>query len=456
MSEQDKNMTPIDGVLEELPSAKPEGFVEEFLHDDEVHELVGSDGEDNIEPVDDMMEAFEIEMHMGSDDEDNQDDSIVEDMSRANYAAHKGPVYAVDVHMGAGLVATGGEDHKIFLWSMYKLDETPLACWIAHTDSIVSLKFNETGSLLISGGMDGTVCVWDVTGRCGKVVDTSSDVSTDEPVVILTGPSEVIWVKFSPDYETIMAGSEDGTVWLWYTPQAPEKGAPKLNPDDFMQNVLAHHEGSVHVGEFSPDGKMIVTGSSDGNLIVVDPLSGVAKHTFSSQVDGRFPSGGITACAVHPSSQLILVGSDEGGLALVNSQTGKLISVHESHEDGVESISYSPTNPFVATAGIDGKVCIFDTSNMRRRHVLAHQEPVIKTAWHPVAPLLVTASIDRSLRVWDARNGTLLKTLTAHTEGILDMAVSFPTHAPAGVQPANIRGVAVTGGDDNMAFLFEI
>ena len=67
-----------------------------------------------------------------------------------------------------------------------------------HTDRIRSICFSPSGSLMISGGVDGTIRIWDVAkGRCLR---TSEE-------------EDIIWsVALGPDGNTIVSTSDNGLV----------------------------------------------------------------------------------------------------------------------------------------------------------------------------------------------------------------------------------------------------
>lgn len=147
--------------------------------------------------------------------------------------------------------------------------------------------------------------------------------------------------------------------------------------------VFAGHDSPVHAGEFTPDGKRIVTSDESGNLILWDPREAAPIWKLSA-VDGRFAlDGGITALGVNPSSTLAVVGGAAGGVRVVNLAKGSVVGALEGHEEGesIEAIKFvefgtgatvGQGSGIVATGGTDGKICIWDLSNMKLRTTLQH------------------------------------------------------------------------------------
>jgi len=85
----------------------------------------------------------------------------------------------------------------------------------------------------------------------------------------------------------------------------------------------------------------------------------------------------------------------------------------------------SPDGTFVAAAGYDGTVVLWDTATGAERHRLAgHASWVRRCAVSPDGSLIVSASFDRRLRIWDTATGKLRHELIGHTDGVTDCAIS--------------------------------
>ena len=109
------------------------------------------------------------------------------------------------------------------------------------------------------------------------------------PPAALTGPplrhdSPVIWIEYSPDGRALACGSTDGTVRLWDAGTHKQIGAVPL-------------ASIVYGVAFTPDGKRLACGCADNTirLVDVDSLTEVAElrgheayvHAVAFSSDGK-------------------------------------------------------------------------------------------------------------------------------------------------------------------------
>jgi ribosome assembly protein SQT1 len=394
----------------------------QYIGEDDVIAEIDLEGDEPMDDDDDQ------DMN-GTDGQDREMDST-EDTSEQRVSLHQGSVFSISGHPTQPIAASGGEDDLGYLWDI--TDGEIIARLSGHTDSVTCTAFSSDGEYVSTGGMDGKVRIWRRVG--------SENFQRWEFLTELQGPDEVMWLRWHPKGTVLLAGSNDSTVWLWQLPSG-----------NTMQ-VFAGHTGPVQCGEFTPDGKRIVTACGDGTLILWDPRTPSPVFKLSSS-DARFDLGGITALGVNPSSSLAVVGGEDGGVRVVSLSKGEVIAALAGHKEGesVEAITFielvpgDSSGPGIAvTGGTDGKIVFWDLNTMRQRATGEHQDAVtcLLTRPTPKSHIVVSASADRTLRTWDGKTGTLLREHKGHSGPVLG--------ASLGLEGA----VVLSGGDDGDCLVF--
>ncbi|GLB40424.1 putative WD domain, G-beta repeat [Lyophyllum shimeji] len=392
---------------------------EQFIAPDDVLTEVVDDGD---EPMDDEEEGDELgDLEAGS--------SKIKTNSVQIFADHGKSVFAVAGHPTQPLAASGGEDDLGYIWDI--TDGEIIVKLTGHTDSVTCVAWSFDGDMISTGGMDGKVRIWRRRG--------TENYTTWEFLTELQGPDEVMFLRWHPKGNVLLAGSNDSTVWLWQLPSG-----------NTMQ-VFAGHSGAVNCGEFTPDGKRIITACADGSLIFWDPRSPTPVFKLTGD-DARFNLDGITSLKVNPASTLAVIGGAAGGVRVVNLSKGEVVGALGGHTEGesIEAVDFLDLAAVGGGAGVaatgatDGKVCIWDLSTMRLRSTLQHRDAVTKllTPPSPNGHLVVSASADKTLRTWDARSGTLLREHTGHRAAVLDASLGLG------------GSVVISAGDDGLCMVF--
>lgn len=361
----------------------------------------------------------------GEEERDTGDDTFmadnIPDDSIHTFEGHTAGVYSVAWSpTNPFLVATGGGDDKGFMWyageEAYRSTQGQVIELTGHTDTISSIKFNFDGSILATGGMDGCVKLWKTdTGRC---------------LHSLSGPGDSVeWISWHPRGNVILAGCADYTTWMW-----------SADSGECMQ-VFTGHSASVTCGDFSADGKLVITGGGEGDssLRFWDPRSGVCKTTLQGS---HFHVAGLTALAVHPESGVVLTGSEDGTSKVVAMDTGRIITTLKGHDEdsSIESVLFLPKLSLAATGGMDGKLIVWDVPSSTPRVVCEHPEGITRMICHPLEPIVFTGCIDGIVRAWDVRTGTCTRSFHGHQDAIQDLAISVDgTHVLSGSEDQTAR-----------------
>lgn len=82
----------------------------------------------------------------------------------ASLTAHEGGVDSLAFSPDGSLLITGGRDNLIHVWDWRTQPATPLTTLSGHTKPVLALAFHPVGTLIVSGGGDNQVRLWSVVG----------------------------------------------------------------------------------------------------------------------------------------------------------------------------------------------------------------------------------------------------------------------------------------------------
>jgi WD40 repeat protein len=204
---------------------------------------------------------------------------------------HHGPITCVAFSPDGETCATGGEDQQIRLWET-KTGKLRYRFPTGHHGVVTSVQFTPEAQL-VSAGRDNTVRLWALGEnaakqeaffgpRLGEVVNPG--VSPDGHTILFDHGRELrllnlpdgkargivfnpggssnfsVFALFSPDGHLIVtAGAEEGQLQLWRAP------CPATSNRGYeVRQLLFYQKSTVPTcASFSPDGKLLVTGSKD-------------------------------------------------------------------------------------------------------------------------------------------------------------------------------------------------
>jgi WD40 repeat protein len=152
-------------------------------------------------------------------------------------------------------------------------------------------------------------------------------------------------VAFSPDGKQIVSGSSDRTVSLWDAQTGSQIGNP-----------LTGHTSWVNSVAFSPDGKQIVSGSRDKTVRLWDAQTG---SQIGNPLTGH--TSLVNSVAFSPDGKQIVSGSYDNTVRLWDAQTGSQIGnpLTGQHTDSGSSVAISPDGSQIVQGYVDGTIRVF-------------------------------------------------------------------------------------------------
>lgn len=154
---------------------------------------------------------------------------------------------------------------------------------------------------------------------------------------------------------------------------------------------------------FTDDGKLILSGWSDGKLRAFGPQTGRLMWV----INDAHPKG-VTAIATTSDSRFVVTGGLEGAVRVWSLGRDKqsLVASMKEHRARVEWISMrNSSDEECVSAGADGSCIVWDLSVMKRRIALQSNTLFHGAVYHPDDSQIVTCGTDRKVTYWDTFDG---------------------------------------------------
>lgn len=144
---------------------------------------------------------------------------------------------------------------------------------------------------------------------------------------------------YSPDGKLLASGSDDNTIRLWNIPEGT------------TYKVLEKHLSIVDSVAFSPNGKVFASGSEDGTIILWNIEDGSVIKTI------ELPSLiSASSLSFSPNGELLTAGTFSGTIYLWQVSDGKLLGTLTGHTGSVTGLDYSPDGNLLVSSSYDGTI----------------------------------------------------------------------------------------------------
>jgi WD40 repeat protein/serine/threonine protein kinase len=311
------------------------------------------------------------------------------DMNLAQQAWESGIFGRARAVLERQLPQAGQEDLRGFEWRYLSqlCQDGSQRTLPAHTAVVTGIAFSPDGQTLVTAAEDNSVRLWDVA-------------SWRQVKLLVPWPQSV---AFAPDGK-ILAIAGGSTVKLWDIAARCER-------------AVFPHSTVVAALAFSPNGKLLATGSLDNNVRVWDvaaqrPVGTLRGHTQL-----------LRTVAFSRDGKILASGGSDNTVRLWDVAALKEITTFRRHKSLVGSLSFSSDGKTLASASIDGTVQLYDVVTLQWRTSLPWQRTTIEpVTFSPDGKTLATGGGDGTVRMWDLETKIVVAMLRGHENPIKSLA----------------------------------
>ena len=320
---------------------------------------------------------------------------------------HANTITALAYHPEKNLLASASYDKTIKLWNLDTGDE--IDTLRGHADNVYDIAFSATGDRLASASHDLTVRLWDYERH---VRDPEGSVR------ILKGhDAPVTTLAFHPDGKLLASGSRDHLIKLW-----------NLNTY-LVEKTLSGHQGEVKALAYAADGKFLVSGgglrNKSGQVIVWNTETGKVHANHDGLSDS------VLHVAISKDGKVAAGGAD-GILRIWNPKRSSEALSFRADPQSVSNVAFSPDGLTLASAGLSGRVSLWNSSAGSETLNLAAAGDLETVAFSPKGSLVAAAGLRQGpptgprgvVIAWDLDNPERPHVVTGHRSGVFGLAFS--------------------------------
>ena len=227
-------------------------------------------------------------------------------------------------------------------------------------------------------------------------------------------------LSLDPSFVAPRAGlvkSMTASPWAPLIALTGQKQILLYNSDTFhFLGSLPFPKGQPETLTFHPSGKYLLAGGGiagkSGQVTAWDITTGKELFTVGREFDS------VLAAAITPDLATVALGGPSRLLKIWNTRENVQTHSIKKHTDWITALAASPNGKFFASGDRNGGIHVWDLNGNEIHSLREHQGGITTLAFRSDSKLLASTAEDGQLIIWNMKNGSPVKKVKAHTEGI--------------------------------------
>lgn len=211
-----------------------------------------------------------------------------------------------------------------------------------------------------------------------------------------------------PDGKTMISGSSDKTIKCWELSTGKEIKTFKGHNDRITGLAVTH------------DGKHMISGSDDRTIRIWELENGKVIRVLKGH------GGSITCVSVTTDGKHIISGSDDETLKLWVLSTGKEVRTFKGHTYYVNCVTITPGNKKIISGSSDRTLKLWDLECGKEIYTFeGHTDYVNCVSVTADGQYMISGSSDRTLKLWEISSGKEIRTFEGHDAPVTGVSITL-------------------------------